>query len=205
MIIKYPVTDRYISQPFGRDTSNDPIYKEFYSIFDNKHCGVDFPVSVGTDIFASYTGIVVRAENHLGMGKVVGIRNGNIVALYAHLSKVIVELGQIINSGDLVALSGATGQACPVPHLHFELRDLTKPSLKEMVFEPEFEKSVETHKETFEYIVNNKNSQKTLNFLSILYFGTERYWQKIKSINSFNCDSSSHLEDGSVVIIPNFS
>jgi len=205
MKINYPVKDITISQPFGRDASNDPVYKEFYAIFDYKHCGVDFPVSVGTEIFASFPGIVVRTENHVGMGNVIGIRNGNIVALYAHLSRIDVQLGQIVDTGDLLGLSGATGDACPVPHLHFELRDITKPSLKEMVFEPKFEMDIDQFKETFEYVVNNKNTKKTLKTLSKLYFGTESFWKKIKLINKFEYDGDAYLEDNAVISVPNYN
>ncbi len=204
MIIKYPVKDHTISQAFGRDTSNDPIYKDFYTAFDYRHCGVDFPLSIGVEVFASFTGVVVRCETHLGMGNVVGIRNGNIVALYAHLSKISVHLGEIVTEGALVGYSGNTGEACPTPHLHFELRDITKPTLKEMVFEPPFNKEVLNYVSTFKYKVNNKNTKKTLKNLSKLYFGSEEMWESINSINSFNFDGDSELEDSLSVVIPNF-
>lgn len=205
MIIKYPVKDTTISQPYGRDTSDDPIYKEFYKTFDYKHCGVDFDTKVGTEVYASFDGIVVRSENHEGMGNVIGIRNGNIVALYAHLSEIKVNLGQIISTGAFIGLSGATGKACPTPHLHFELRDITKPSLKEMVFEPIFEKEISQYVETFIYTVNNKNTQKTLKSLSKLYFGTEGNWEKIKNINNFEMQGDTYLKDDIKVSIPNYN
>lgn len=204
MKIHYPVKDKTISQPFGRDASNDPIYKEFYATFDYKHCGVDFPLPIGTEVFASFTGVVVRCENHVGMGKVVGIRNGNIVALYAHLSKISVHLGDIVREGDLIGYSGCTGEACPTPHLHFELRDITKPTLKEMVFEPHFDIEVSQHVSTFKYVVNNTNTKKTLKSLSKLYFGNEDMWKVIKDANGFGFDGDYVLEDSLAVIIPNY-
>ncbi len=204
MIIRYPVKDHTISQPFGRDASNDPIYKEFYATFDYKHCGVDFPLPVGTEVFASFTGVVVRCENHIGMGNVVGVRNGNIVALYAHLSKIFVQLGEIVKEGVLIGYSGDTGDACPTPHLHFELRDITKPTLREMVFEPPFDREATQYVSTFKYIVNNKNTKKTLKCLSKLYFGNESNWEVIKVCNGLSFDEYYILEDSSTVIIPNF-
>ncbi len=204
MIIRYPVKDHTISQPFGRDASNDPIYKEFYATFDYKHCGVDFPIAVGTEISASFTGVVVRCENHVGMGNVVGVRNGNIVSLYAHLSKITMQLGEIVNEGVLIGYSGCTGEACPTPHLHFELRDLTKPTLKEMVFEPRFDEEVSQWVSTFKYIVNNKNSKKTLKSLSKMYFGNENKWELIKAVNDYSFDGDCVLEDSLTVMIPNF-
>jgi murein DD-endopeptidase MepM/ murein hydrolase activator NlpD len=204
MIIRYPVKDNTISQPFGRDASNDPIYKEFYAAFDYKHCGVDFPLAVGTEVFASFAGIVVRSENHIGMGNVVGIRNGNIIALYAHLSKISVQLGEIVNEGILIGYSGDTGEACPTPHLHFELRDITKPTLKEMVFEPHFAEEVSQYVSTFKYIVNNKYTKKTLKSLAKLYFGNESMWKLLKDANGYSFDGDDVLEDSLTVIIPNF-
>jgi len=85
MIVHYPVKNTTISQPFGFDNSNHSERGNFYSVFDNKHPGVDFPVSKGTEVYAAFSGIVVRREFHKGMGNVIGVRNGNIVALYAHL------------------------------------------------------------------------------------------------------------------------
>jgi len=205
MMINYPLKEGKIIQPFGRDASDDPIYKEFYKIFDYKHCGIDFDTEIGTNVYAAFSGIVVRAENHEGMGNVIGIRNGNLVGLYAHLSEIGVILGQLVSTGDLIGKSGATGKACPKPHLHFELRDLTKSSLKEMVFEPIFEKEIDRYKDTFTYTVNNKNTQKTLRSLSKLYFGTQNYWELIKIANGFDFDESIVLEEASEIIIPNYN
>lgn len=162
MKISYPVKNPTISQLFGFDNSNHPDRGNFYSLFDNNHPGVDFSVAKGTEVFAAFPGIVVRREFHKGMGNVIGVRNGNIVALYAHLSEFSVSLGEFIDVGYLIGLSGETGDACLTPHLHFELRDISKAGLKNMVFNPPFEKNCEDYRDTFEYVVNNKNTQKTL-------------------------------------------
>lgn len=92
-ILIYPTEETIIDQPFGLDNSKHPIRKDFYTIFDNKHSGVDFPVVIGSKVYCSYSGVVVRRELHKGMGNVIGIRNGNIVFLYAHLDKFKVKLG----------------------------------------------------------------------------------------------------------------
>ena len=204
-ILIYPTEETTIDQPFGLDNSKHPLRKDFYTIFDNKHSGVDFPIAVGSKVYCSYSGVVVRREFHEGMGNVIGIRNGNIVFLYAHLDKFKVKLGQIVKQGELVGLSGKSGAACPTAHLHFELRDITKPTLKEMVFEPKFNQKLTNHKNTFEYIVNNTNTEKSLASLSKLYFGTEKSWNSIRNINS-NLSSyhkNQILPDELIVIIPN--
>jgi len=204
MIIKYPVKNMTISQPFGRDTTNDPEYKTFYTIFDNKHCGVDFDVPSGTKVYASFAGIIVRNENHKGMGSVIGVRNGNIVSLYAHLSSNKVKVGDIIKEGDLIGISGDSGKACTKPHLHFEVRDITKSSLKEMVFDPPFDQELTNYKEIFEYTVNNKNTIKTLKSISTLFYGTEERWKLLKEKNNFSYDAEEVLRNKLKVTIPNF-
>ncbi len=184
MILKYPCENHEISLYFGFDASNDPSLKGFYELFDNKHPGVDFDLPQGTPIFASFQGIVVRNEFHQGMGNTIGIRNGNILALYAHLSKIEVNLGEVINSGQLIGASGNTGKATTSPHLHFELRDLRYKVLKDMVFKPEFEMEINNFQDQFNYKVNNSNNLKNLLFISKMYFGTEEFAEKIKIINN---------------------
>ena len=205
-ILIYPTKETAIDQPFGLDNTKHPIRKDFYTIFDNKHSGVDFPVAVGSKVYCSYSGVVVRREFHKGMGNVIGIRNGNIVFLYAHLDKFKVKLGQIVKQGELVALSGKSGAACPTAHLHFELRDITKSTLKEMIFEPKFNQKFKNHKDTFTYTVNNTNTEKSLASLSKLYFGIEKYWSLIRNNNLSltNYKKFQTLPNATVVIIPNF-
>ena len=204
MIIGYPVKKHTVSQDFGRDASNDPKYKDFYKLFDFKHCGVDFPVEVNSEVYASFSGIVVRKESHIGMGNVIGIRNGNIVALYAHMDKILVNIGNVVRKGNLLGYSGSTGDACPTPHLHFEVRDISKKILKEMVFNPVFNQKQPCYSDTFTYVVNNKNTKKTLEKLSLLYFGTTKLWKRIKLSNNFDFRQNELLKDKLKVTIPNY-
>lgn len=204
MILNYPVKNPIIEQEFGRDTKNDPIYSKFYELFDYKHPGVDFALPEGNPIFAAFPGIVVRVEIHKGMGKVISIRNGNIVGLYAHLSEFSVSLGQIINEGDLLGLSGATGEACTTPHLHFELRDISKNPLKNMVFEPRFNEDFSNQTETFTYKINNQNTPKNLKLLAERYFGDPSYWINIKEVNNLSQTETEILPEGYEIIIPNY-
>ncbi len=173
-----------------------------YAEFGGQHSGVDFYMPAGNKIRCSFEGVVVRREFHKGMGNVVGVRNGNIVALYAHLSEFEINLGEIAGAGDLVGLSGNTGAAtlADVPHLHFELRDITKPSLKEMVFEPVFGKSIKQWRETFTYKINNQNTIKTWRFLALRYFGDEDRWIEVRGVNP----KLKKLKDGTGIIIPNY-
>jgi len=200
----YPVQSPTISQEFGVDNTNHPQRFEFYKLFDNKHPGVDFEVPVGSPVISSYPGIVVRREFHEGMGNVVGARNGNIVILYAHLSEFGVELGQVIGQGDQIGLSGDTGEALTEPHLHFELRNISKKSLKYMVFKPEFNKPIENLTEEFVYTTNNNNTGKTLGALSLKFFGTHDYWDVLRQRNNLNAEKDELILDGLKLVIPNY-
>jgi len=203
--LKYPVDNPNISQAFGFDNTNHPLRKEFYKLFDNKHPGVDFSIPVGTKAFAAYPGIVVRRENHRGMGKIIATRNGNIVFLYAHISKFKVDFGEIVEQGDLIGLSGNTGVACNKPHLHFETRNIAKSSLNNAVFDPPFGKSIKQHRDTFSYKVNNKNTKKNWRSLSKLFFGTVDHWNTIRQANShIERASDRTLPDSKKVFIPNY-
>ncbi|MBD3366300.1 peptidoglycan DD-metalloendopeptidase family protein [candidate division WWE3 bacterium] len=206
VIVKYPVdVEKFpMIQDFGTDNSEHPIRKDFYKLFDNKHPGVDFATPLKTPVKAAFKGIVVRKEFHKGMGNVLGVRYCNIVALYAHLSEFKASLGEIVDSGQLLGLSGDTGAACTKPHLHFELRDISKSPLKNMVFDPPFGKSLENLQETFVYKVNNKNTKKTLQLLALRYFGNESYWKLLRDFNSLTASPLEVLEQGLEVIIPNF-
>ncbi len=206
LVLQYPLnpTKNPIETPFGVDFTNDPMFKDFYTLFDNKHSGVDFKAPINTPAKSAFDGIVVRKEFHKGMGNVLGIRNGNILALYAHLNEFKVDLGDIVLQGQIIALTGNTGSATTGPHLHFELRDLSKKPLKNMVFDPPFNKEVKNYKKTFKYKVNNEHRPKTLEFLALAYFGNEKYWELIRDTNKLEKKKDEILDQDSYIIIPNY-
>ena len=204
MIFEPPIKNHPIAVAFGKDFSGHPVRGKFYTIFDNKHCGVDYNVKIGTPVFAAHTGRVVRQEFHKGMGNVIGIRNGNIVTLYAHLNEIKTEKGAIIRQDEIVGLSGSTGSACPEPHLHFEARNIARQKLKEMVFEPIFDTQITIYRNEFTYHVNNNNTKKTLKKLSNLFFGTTTYWNVIRETNkNLTAKPSGVLRQGLEITIPN--
>ncbi len=86
------------------------------------HTGVDFAVSEGTPIYAIEDGVVIIARWHDGYGNMVVIdHGGGIASLYAHSSKVLVEVNQQVKRGDKIALVGTTGRSTG-PHLHLEIQ-----------------------------------------------------------------------------------
>jgi murein DD-endopeptidase MepM/ murein hydrolase activator NlpD len=100
---------------FGYRT--DPIYKT-----TKFHAGMDFAASVGTEIYATGDGIVVRADaDASGYGNHVRINHGyGYLTLYGHMSKISVRPGQKVKRGDVIGLVGNTGKSVG-PHLHYEV------------------------------------------------------------------------------------
>ncbi|MEV7689609.1 M23 family metallopeptidase [Streptomyces bungoensis] len=86
------------------------------------HTGVDFVVPTGTPVKAVANGTVVSAGWGGAYGNQVVLRlNDGRYAQYAHLSRLSVQAGQTVSEGQLLGLSGATGNVTG-PHLHFEIR-----------------------------------------------------------------------------------
>jgi hypothetical protein len=85
------------------------------------HAGVDFPAAAGTPVFASQSGRVVLAEGLYYSGNTVVIDHGyGIYTMYAHLSKIAVQAGQMVKAGEELGNVGATGRVTG-PHLHWGL------------------------------------------------------------------------------------
>ena len=86
------------------------------------HGGMDLGVPTGTAIRAALPGTVIISQYSSSYGYYVMIdHGGGLATLYAHNSKLLVKVGQIVNTGDIVSLSGSTGRSTG-PHLHFEVR-----------------------------------------------------------------------------------
>lgn len=91
------------------------------------HQAIDWATPTGTPVWASCGGTVTKAGWGGGYGYVVFIDHvDGKQTRYAHLSKVLVKVGQKVNQKDRIGLSGSTG-ASTGPHLHFEMRINGKP------------------------------------------------------------------------------
>ncbi len=85
------------------------------------HRGVDFGVPTGTEVRAMTDARVRFAGVMDGFGNVVWLdHGGSILSVYAHLSSISVREGDRVGAGQVVGLSGATGDVT-APHLHFEV------------------------------------------------------------------------------------
>ncbi len=87
------------------------------------HSGMDLAVPTGTPIRAALPGTVTVSQyNAGGYGYYVMIDHGNgLSTLYGHNSRLLAQVGQTVEAGDIIALSGSTGRSTG-PHLHFEVR-----------------------------------------------------------------------------------
>lgn len=87
------------------------------------HKGTDFPAPEGTEIVAVASGEVVsvlKTNQSGGYGNAVKIKHANgLITHYAHNNSIQATVGQIVNQGDVIALSGNTGNSTG-PHLHLE-------------------------------------------------------------------------------------
>lgn len=88
-----------------------------------QHRGVDIGCPTGTPIYAPAPGSVVPFMNDGSFGKAVCLRHADgWYSLYAHLSQIDVLPDQLIERGQRIGLSGATGFVSG-PHLHWQLCD----------------------------------------------------------------------------------
>ncbi len=103
----WPVNGGYISDPF---------------ISDRNHKGMDIAAPANSEIFAAASGTVITAGWHDGgYGYYIVIDHGDgHQTLYAHCNEILVNVGQTVTKGQLIALVGTTGRSTG-NHLHFEV------------------------------------------------------------------------------------
>ena len=89
---------------------------------DDAHPGLDIAVPVGTLVRATAGGIVAEAGEDPEYGTFVLLQHADeYQSMYGHLSRLVVRAGQRVAAGEVIGLSGNTGNSS-APHLHFEIR-----------------------------------------------------------------------------------
>ncbi|GAA5225807.1 M23 family metallopeptidase [Paeniglutamicibacter antarcticus] len=110
----HPVTSRHITSPYGwRNNPTGP--------GTQIHIGQDYAIPCGSPVYASADGTVIQSAwaGHSGMR--VTLDNGSSVRTgYSHNSKLIAKVGEKVKQGQLLALSGTTGNSTGC-HVHFEV------------------------------------------------------------------------------------
>lgn len=85
------------------------------------HNGIDITGNRGDNIQAAGSGIVTFSGWSGDFGKVVIISHGyGYETVYAHNDSILVEVGDVVNKGDVISRVGSTGRSTG-PHLHFEI------------------------------------------------------------------------------------
>ena len=104
-----------ISSSFGKRMH--PIHK-----VERMHTGIDFKAPYGAPVLAGSGGTIIKAETKsTGYGYSIVIQHDSTYkSLYAHLSKINVEIGQVVKKGDVIGNVGSSGGAT-MPHLHYEV------------------------------------------------------------------------------------
>ena len=104
----------WVSSRYGRRT--DP-----FTGRSSWHNGFDIAGPVGTDIMAVAGGVVVFSGTNGGFGLFIEINHGNgYITRYAHCDELLVKVGDVVSSGQLIAKMGNTGRSTG-PHLHLEV------------------------------------------------------------------------------------
>ena len=101
-----------------------PIFGQVTSRFDYgiKHFGTDIAVPINSPVKSIAKGTVVLAEWTVQTGYVIVIENAyGLTSVYKHNDSGLISQGDLVESGQVIALSGNTGELTTGPHLHFEL------------------------------------------------------------------------------------
>lgn len=123
-VLSWPLDRITITQQFGGTQfaqTNPGVYGRPF------HNGVDFGVPTGTQVKSVLSGTVQATGNTdafpgcVSWGKWVLVKHNNgLTSLYAHLSSILVDPGETVETGGLLGLSGNTGYSTG-PHLHLTL------------------------------------------------------------------------------------
>ena len=111
----------------GRVTSDFGFRRSPFSRKLSFHEGLDISLQRGGDVFATGAGVISKVSFERAYGWMVDVSHTErVVTRYAHLSKTLVKVGQHVERGDRIALSGNTGRSTG-PHLHYEVRIKGRP------------------------------------------------------------------------------
>lgn len=109
MSVSFPMKQLVITSPFGWRA--DPFTGK-----QRKHNGLDLRAS-DDEVYAMMKGKVKKTGEDRRSGKYVILAHGNFQITYCHLSRIWVEKGQEVKSGEGIGITGNTGRSTG-PHLH---------------------------------------------------------------------------------------
>lgn len=103
----------------------DPSYTKVFGV---PHSAIDIPTPQGTEIKAPADGYVTKVKDSgLGYSYIIVAHTGGVMTLYGHVSKIMVNAGDLVRMGDTIGLSGGqpgtagAGWMTTGAHLHLEV------------------------------------------------------------------------------------
>jgi len=127
-----PVTTTYPSYVPIKESFSWPVKGYIITTFGvndrSRSKGIDIKAGEGAPIRAAKSGRVVYCDPHMkGLGNTVIIDHGNgLQTVYAYNSAILVNVGDAVERGSVIAKAGSTGRA-KEPSLHFEVRKNGEP------------------------------------------------------------------------------
>ena len=110
----YPLENPIVTDHYG--------YQRKTGQYSIAHKGTDFRAKEGVKVFAMNRGVVRVAREGRNYGKTIVIDHGfGLQTFYMHLSKINLNVGELVQKGQVIGLSGSTGYA-DQPHLHLTVR-----------------------------------------------------------------------------------
>ena len=117
-----------------------PVTSQYKFRWRRPHKGVDIGLDTGDPVYAAFDGVVrvdMPTRMSGGYGNVIVIRHVNgLETYYGHLSRRLVQSGDIVKAGELIGYGGSTGRSTG-PHLHLETRYMGQPFDPERIFDLE--------------------------------------------------------------------
>lgn len=110
-----------VTFPFGAVPSDPQLLQKYSEWGLRGHNGIDFGLPVGIPVVACGMGEVGYQGNRGDWGDLIIVKHFWGESWYAHLLEVLVNMGDKVNKGDKLGLSGATGNVTG-PHLHFGIK-----------------------------------------------------------------------------------
>lgn len=96
-----------------------------YRVFRGRrdfHTGIDVAVWYKTPVHATADGTVIAAGWESGYGWTVEVKHEHgYSTVYGHLSRYLVDVGDVVKKGQSIGLSGSSGNSTG-PHVHYEIR-----------------------------------------------------------------------------------
>jgi murein DD-endopeptidase MepM/ murein hydrolase activator NlpD len=116
-----PVSTAMVPPTSGPRSRSFGMRRFFNGHSRNPHNGMDIAAPVGTPVIAACSGKVIDTGDYFFSGSQVIVDHGQgLLTLYAHLSAIDAEPGEVVRGGMPIGKVGATGRVTG-PHLHFSV------------------------------------------------------------------------------------